>query len=64
MMSFGKYSHAGKAQLRKPLHPLLGIMEAVSSAEPAVHKRLTWDWESGHRILQAPIFQEKTLGTA
>ena len=57
-MSFEKYSHAGEAQLRKPLHPFLEILKAVSSAEPAAHKRLTWDWESGHLILQAPISQE------
>ena len=62
---FEKYSHAGEAHLRKPLHPFLGILEAVSSAEPAAHKRLTcWDWESGHLILQAPIFQEKHLSIA
>ena len=40
-----KYSHAGEAQLRKPLHPFLEILEAV-------------DWESGHLILQPPIFRE------
>ena len=38
-MSFENYCHAGEAQFRKPLHPFLEILDAVSSAEPAIHIR-------------------------